>query len=135
MTDRPIPDVVALATLIGGALFSAAVAEVVGPYMVILMMSAIGASFSVKRREKSGRVSALLFFLRICCFAVGATVGISVLLAGWHPSLSERALLAPVAFVLGLIGDDWPAIGNWAGGKLNNLADAYIRSRDKGGNP
>lgn len=135
MNERSIPDVVTLATLIGGTLFSAAVAEVVGPYMVILMMSAIGASFSVRRREKSGRMSALIFFLRVCGLAVGATVGISVLLAGWHPSLSERALLAPTAFILGLIGDDYPALARWAAGKLNGLADAYIRSRDKGGTP
>ena len=113
-------------------LFSADVAQVVGPYLVIITASAIGASFSLKRREKSTRIAALLFFVRVCGLAALLTVGVSAMVAGYHPSLSERVLLAPVAFIVGLVGDDWPAIGGWAIGKIGALVDVLIKLKGGG---
>lgn len=134
MNSQPlsITDVVGLCVFIATLLFSAEVAQVVGPYLVIITASAIGASFSLKRREKSTRTSALLFFLRVCGLATLLTVGVSAMVAGYHPSLSERVLLAPVAFIVGLVGDDWPSIAWWAKDKVNSLVDLLIKLRGGG---
>ena len=132
-TQTPgITDIVGLCVFIATLLFSADVAQVVGPYLVIITASAIGASFSLKRREKSTRIAALLFFVRVCGLAALLTVGVSAMVAGYHPSLSERVLLAPVAFIVGLVGDDWPAIGGWAIGKIGALVDVLIKLKGGG---
>lgn len=122
-----ITDIVGLCVFIATLLFSAEVAEVVGPYLVIITASAIGASFSLKRREKSTRTSAILFFLRVCGLAALLTVGVSAMVAGYYPSLTERVLLAPVAFIVGLVGDDWPAIGWWVVAKVSTFIDVLIK--------
>ena len=127
-----ITDIVGLCVFIATMLFSAEVAEVVGPYLVIITASAIGASFSLKRREKSTRTSAILFFVRVCGLAALLTVGVSAMVAGYHPSLSERVLLAPVAFIVGLVGDDWPAIAWWAIGKVSAFVDVLIKLKGGG---
>lgn len=127
-----ITDVVGVFVFLATLLFSAEVADVVGPYLVIITASAIGASFSLKRREKSRRTSALLFFLRVCGLAILLTVGVSAVVAGYHPSLSERVLLAPVAFMVGLVGDDWPAIASWVAGKISAFIDILFKMKGGG---
>lgn len=127
-----ITDIVGLCVFIATLLFSAEVAEVVGPYLVIITASAIGASFSLKRREKSTRTSAVLFFVRVCGLAALLTVGVSAMVAGYHPSLSERFLLAPVAFIVGLVGDDWPAVAGWVMGKVGAFIDVLIKLKGGG---
>jgi len=133
LSEKNVTDIVGLFVFIAALMFSADVAQVVGPYMVIITASAIGASFSLKRRDKTTRTSAIWFFARVCGLAALLTVGISTLVAGYYASLSERALLAPVAFILGLIGDDYPALALWVGRKINAWIDAVIRFRSGGG--
>jgi len=132
MQQPSITDIVGVFMFIATLLFSADVAQVVGPYLVIITASAIGASFSLKRREKSTRTSAILFFTRVCGLAALLTVGVSAVVAGYHPSLSERVLLAPVAFIVGLVGDDWPAIASWAVGKVSAFVDILIKLKGGG---
>lgn len=127
-----ITDIVGLCVFIATLIFSAEVAQVVGPYLVIITASSIGASLSLKRREKSTRTGALLYFMRVCGLAALLTVGVSAVVAGYHPSLSQRVLLAPVAFIIGLVGDDWPAIAGWAAGKVSAFVDLLIKLKGGG---
>ena len=134
MNTQPlsITDIVGLCVFIATLLFSVEVAQVVGPYLVIIAASAIGASFSLKRREKSTRTSAIFFFVRVCGLAALLTVGVSTMVAGYHPSLSERVLIAPVAFIVGFVGDDWPAIAWWAIAKISAFVDVLIKLKGGG---
>ncbi|RYF70864.1 MAG: hypothetical protein EOO22_13565 [Comamonadaceae bacterium] len=91
-------------------MFSAEVANVVGPYMAIVIASAIGASFALRRREKASRLSALWFFGRVVGLAVVLTVALAFAASWKWPGLHERVLLAPIALMVGFIGDDWPAL-------------------------
>lgn len=110
MNQQPLTDVVALAILIAAAVFSRTVAEAVGPYLVIVVASAIGASFALARREKSTRGRALWFFTRVVGLAVLLTVGVAAAVSAYRPDLSPRVLLAPIALLIGFIGDGWPRL-------------------------
>lgn len=110
MNQQPLADIVALAVLIAAAVFSRTVAEVVGPYLVIVVASAIGASFALARREKSTRGRALWFFTRVVGLAVLLTVGAAAAVSAFRPDLSPRVLLAPIALLIGFIGDGWPRV-------------------------
>ena len=126
MNQGSITDVIGLFVLISTAVFSAEAAAIIGPYMAIVVAAAIGASFSLAKREKTTRVSALWFFLRVCGLAVVVAGGLSALLAKFHPVLTERALLAPVAFIIGLVGDEWGSVGRWG---LEFVRDSVFRRR------
>lgn len=132
MSQPSITDIVGLFVFMAALLFSNEAANVVGPYMAIITAAAIGASFALGRRDKSTRVGAVWFFFRVCGLAALVTVGIATVAAAYHPNLSERALIAPVGFLLGLVGDDWPAIALWAGQKLNALVDVLIKLKGGG---
>ena len=123
MNQQPLADVVALAVLIAAAVFSRAVAEVVGPYLVIVVASAVGASFALARREKSTRGRALWFFTRVVGLAVLLTVGTAAAVSAFRPDLSPRVLLAPIALLIGFIGDGWPRLLAMAVHLLYGLMD------------
>lgn len=130
MNQSPITDVVGLFVFISALMFSAEVAAVVGPYILIALAAAVGASFSLARREKTTRLRAIGFFLRVVGLAILVTGLIAAATSAQHPGLSERVMLAPVALVVGFIGDDWPLYL----GKVAKLAFAAVDLvRGKGG--
>ena len=129
MTNASLTDIVGIFVILAAWVFSPELAAVVGPYLLVLVAASIGASFSLARRDTTRRLGALAYFARVCGLAVLLTVGTSVILSGLHPSLSERALIAPVALVIGFIGDDLPLVLRWAGGKLSMLIDVLIKLR------
>lgn len=106
-----ITDSIGFFIIVAALFFSPEVAATIGPYMVIIAAAAVGASFSLRRRPRATRTGALAYFVAVCVIAVLLTVGASNLLAGMHAGLSERSLLAPVAFAIGLIGPDWDKVG------------------------
>lgn len=130
MNQQPLADIVALAVIIAAAVFSRAVAEVVGPYLVIVVASAIGASFALARREKSTRGRALWFFTRVVGLAVLLTVGAAAAVSAVRPDLAPRTLLAPIALLIGFIGDGWPRLLARAVQMLYGLLDL---ARGQGG--
>lgn len=108
MTTSSLTDAVGLSIVIAAAAFSPEVAVVVGPYVLIAAASVIGASFALARRPPSSRWGAALFFGRVVGLATLLTVFVSVWLSGRYPDFSERALLAPVALLIGFV--DWPSL-------------------------
>ena len=107
MSQTPIIDWIGVVVFISTLVFNAEVAAVVGPYMAIIIAAALGAGLSLGAREKTSRANALVYFTIVCTLAAIFASSIAAILAWMHPGLSERALLSPVAFVIGLIGDDW----------------------------
>jgi hypothetical protein len=105
-----IPDAIGFGVFLASLVYAPAVAAVVGPYIVIVLASIIGASFAVKRREKTTRLAALVYFLRVAGLAVLVTVSIASAASSYYNSLTERVLITPVALIVGAIGDDWRAL-------------------------
>lgn len=110
MNDKPILDVVGLFVTLTALAATPEIADVVGPYMVILVAAVIGASFALARRTTSSRLLAVWFMARVAALAVLLTVGAASFVNAMRPELHVRGLLAPIALLVGFIGDDWPRL-------------------------
>lgn len=124
--EPPDISIIALAGVLASYMFGPEVAAYLGPYLVILLASTVGASFALARREVATRTGAIWFFLRTNGVAVLLTVALATTVSGYAEDLTDRALIAPIAFILGFIGDDWPVILRWAGKKFSALVDVLI---------
>lgn len=119
MNQPSILDVVGAAVFVLAYVFSREVASVVGPYIVIIAASAIGSSFALVRREKTTRLAAFAYFARVAGLAIILTVLAATWISSYNQSLTIRALIAPVAFIIGFVGDDLPATAwNWIKNKF-----------------
>ena len=110
VNSPPVTDIVALCVVVAATLFSNEAAEIIGPYVVIIVASTIGASFSLARRDKDARTGAIWFFARLVGLAILLTVGLAAWASKRWPATNERILLAPIALVIGFIGPDWPRL-------------------------
>jgi len=111
MNGQPsVTDAVGFGIFLAGLVYAPNVAAVVGPYIVIVLAAVIGASFALKRREKTTRLVAIWYFLRVAGLAVLITVSLAGIGSSYYSSLTERVLITPVALMIGAIGDDWPAL-------------------------
>lgn len=129
----PISVLVAAASL----LFAQEVADIVGPYLIILFASSIGASFALKARPESSKLSAVGFYARVNGLAVLLTFFVASIVHQYYPTANISTYFAPVAFVIGFVGDRWPSVFMWAARKLSKFVDMWIKSRsdgDGGGN-
>ena len=106
-----------VAITVASAVLAPALAEVVGPYVIIFIASTIGASWALGRQATTTRLKALLFFLRINSTAAVVTSSIASALAkqlGYASGTGEGLwLIAPIALMIGGVGDDWPALIRW----------------------
>ena len=106
-----------VAVTVASTVLAPALAEVVGLYAMIFVASTIGASWALGRQATMTRLKALLFFLRINSTAAIVTVFIADFLAkqlGYASGTGEGLwLIAPIALVIGGVGDDWPTLIHW----------------------
>lgn len=118
-------------TLLASTIFSAAVAGVVGPYIVIAIGAMAGSAISLMQRPSMGRLNAFLFFAGAVLVSILLTVNLSMLLAGAFTAVQEHWLFAPVSFGLGYLGGKWGDVLTWLGTKINALVDILIQLRGK----
>lgn len=123
-------DAVGLFVFLGTVFFSEEAAQVVGPYIAVFAASFVGGGFALRRRERTSRASAILFFARVCGASILVTGAIATMLVGMHPSISERAMLIPIAFVIGVIGDDWDTVLSALWSKFD-LVYSSLRKKDR----
>lgn len=106
-------DPVNVAIALASVLFGPALAGVIGPYAVILIASTVGAAWALGRRDPSARLGAAWYFLRLNATAVLVTVGLANIAGQWLGHDDTRWMLAPIALLVGGVGDDWPRLGRW----------------------
>ena len=94
-------------------LFGPALASIIGPYAVIIISSTVGAAWALGRREPGARLGAAWYFLRLNATAVLITVGLAGVTGRWLGVDDHSWLLAPIALLVGGVGDDWPRVGRW----------------------
>lgn len=119
-------DVAQLFVILTTSIFGPSMANVIGPYILILFAAATGAAWSLGRCKPQGKTQAFFYFIRIALMAVLLTVAISKAAASFMPNVQEDWLIAPVALIIGLIGDDWHKIGEWVIQTIKRLIDKRI---------
>lgn len=119
-------DPVAVAISIFTAFVGPSLAEVIGPYAVVVLSAAIGAGWALERGEHRPWHGTSLFIARICGTAVMATWMVSRLMAAYLPfGLEPVTLMGPIAFAIGAIGDDWQRIGQWLAGHVRERINRH----------
>lgn len=127
----PVAVAVALITLLIGP----KLATYVGPYVVIAAAGLTGAAFSLGRRNPEAKLGPLAFLSIMVLFSMLLTVGLTQALAMlWHP-FGSSWMLAPVALVVGYVGDDWPDLMRWLASRAGRLLErrAGVDDRSPGG--
>lgn len=112
MTPQQL-DPVSVAIALASVLFGPALASIIGPYAVIIISSTVGAAWALGRREPGPRLGAVWYFLRLNATAVLITVGLAGVTGRWLGVDDHSWLLAPIALMVGGVGDDWPRVGRW----------------------
>lgn len=111
-------DIVALFAMAGGMLFSnSAFAQILAPYAAIFFTALVGVMWALSRRPSDHspghRWRGALFVSKI----IGAAMIASLPLAIWvAPKLGvqqDRWLVAPIAFIIGAVGEDWKPFLIW----------------------
>lgn len=106
-------DPVNVSIALASVLFGPALAGVVGPYAVIMIASTVGAAWALGRRDPSARLGAAWYFLRLNATAVLVTVGLASIAGRWMGHEDTSWMLAPIALLVGGVGDDWPRLCRW----------------------
>ncbi|MBO0943368.1 hypothetical protein J1N44_17050 [Acidovorax temperans] len=106
-------DPVSVAVALASVLFGPALAAIIGPYAVILISATVGAAWALGRRDPAAKLSAAWYFLRLNATAILITVSIAKLAGIWLGVADHSWMLAPIALVVGGVGDDWPVVGRW----------------------
>ena len=103
-------------------------ADIVGSYAVIILASTAGAGWSLGR--EGGNLSiwrALLYFARINLTAILITVVIANIISSRINIEDPQWLLAPISFIIGLIGNEWSNMSIWAADKIKSLFSKFTR--------
>lgn len=123
-------DPVSVAVVLASTLFGPSLAAIIGPYAVILLGATVGAAWALGRRDTTKKSNAVAYFSLINATALLVTVSISRIVGGWLGHEDANWLLAPVAMVIGGVGNDWPAVLKITQEKLMSL---WGRKLDGGG--
>ncbi len=110
-------DPITVASAIAAALgISVPLASLIGPYAVIIVAAITGGATALSRRPETTRLGAGGFLARVGATATVLTAGAAELAVRYWPALDGMShwLLAPIAFVIGLIGDDWRTVLRFA---------------------
>lgn len=117
-----------LFTALAAVLLSNELARLAGPYMLIVVMSTMGALAALGRQGPDRRPTGFTFIAVVVSLAVAITTIASTILSKYFPDewgIAPSTLFAPVAFFIGLIGLDWDKV-------LPAALDYYRRWRSGG---
>lgn len=134
MAAPPDLDPSAFATLVIATFTGPALAAYIGPYAVIVIAAVAGASWALSEETAPTTRSAVLFLLRCSLTAAVLTAAITAVLERWVLAGTEaRWLFAPIAFLIGWVGNDWPRFLHWAAAKAKRLAELRLKGVDRNG--
>lgn len=130
MTQQHL-DPVTVATAVAATVVGPTLAAVLGPYAVIILGATTGAAWALSRQKEMSRLGAAWYFMRLNATALLLTVSMAAMVNKWGGFSEERWLLAPIALLVGGIGDDWPRVIKWVVGRLGRLVDRRIDNSNK----
>lgn len=102
-----------VAAVIASAIFSPALAHVVGPYALIILAANAGAAWSLGQRRFSTRTEGFGYFALVSITAAVLTAGMVQLIQHRLQLDEPEWLLGPTAFFIGMVGNRWPMVFRW----------------------
>lgn len=114
---------------IAASVFEPPTASMIGPYFLIAFAGIIGAAWSVGKRTSRGRLNTCFYFLRIASTSVLLTIAIIKLIASFWPAFDVDWMIAPVALIIGVIGDGWLKIFSWFSDAVKKIANQRLKKR------
>ena len=124
-------DPVSVAIALASIIFGPALAGVIGPYAVIIIASTVGAAWALGRREEGAKLGAVWYFLRLNATVALVTVSLAQLASRWVGGDNNYWLLAPIALLVGGVGDDWPRVGRWVLTRAGRVLERRANGGDK----
>ena len=101
-----------------------------GPYAVILVSALAGAMWALAAAPTATRSAGAMLVLRLVLTAVMLTSGVAWVLEAQYDWPGHQ-LLAPVAFVIGMVGDRWRSLLD----KLLAFGERWLSRRAGGDQP
>lgn len=129
------PDLLVLFTALLALVFSPALASVLAPYAAIILGAMLGAGWGLKRRPTNTKGSAWAFISLMLGSAFVFTMPAAVWLQQYIGAASYNWTLAPIALLIGAVGEDWPAVGYWVADLGRRLINRKTDVADNGQPP
>ena len=129
MNEQNTSDVLQLFIVFATSVFDSSIAEVIGPYLLIVFAAITGACWSLSKRESKGRWNAFFYFIRIVFTAVLLTSVIAELVIRHIDVANTNLLIAPVALVIGVVGDDWLKVFTWLFDVIKKAANNLVKKK------
>jgi len=129
MNEQNTSDILQLFIVFAASIFDASIAEVIGPYLLIVFAAVTGACWSLGRRESKGGWNSFFYFIRIVFTAVLLTSVTAQLVTQYLDWADINLLIAPVALVIGVVGDDWLKVFAWLFDVIKKAADNMVNKK------
>lgn len=126
MQPQPPPiDIVSVCIALATLLFGNDLAQIVGPYAVIIMGAVLGSGLSAARLEPGKGMSTGMHMLTYITLALLLAVPVAFVVER-QMGYAHKWLLGPVAVLVSGIGHDWPALVRWALGQVRTLLERWL---------
>ena len=117
MNNEPT-DLITLLVALIAILTGREIAQLIGPYMAIIVLACAGAAVALSKVENKmdNIVAARYVSLRVL-MAVCFTIALAEFLQNYAPGIKPRYSLVPIAFLIGWC-HDYNAIASWVGERI-----------------
>lgn len=128
-------DLTAAVVTVAGWVMSPEVAEIIGPYALIVIFGLSGGLLSRSKDKDDDAEHPLLegffYYMRTAFLALVFTVAVAKFVA-WKLGTQDFVwLLPPTAFAIGYIGDDWSSVFRWLGKTIKTLIEYWAKGAGK----
>ncbi len=113
MADADPPTLLVLLTALLALLVSPALSAIMAPYMVILAGALIGSGWGLTRRDPDAKGNPWFFIALMLGTALIFTMPAALFLQRYTGEHTYQWMLAPLAAIIGAVGNDWPKVGTW----------------------
>jgi hypothetical protein len=113
MANNDPPTLLVLLTALLTLVFSPALSAILAPYAVILAGALIGTGWGLIRRPADAALGPWGFVVLMVGTALIFTMPAAVWVQRYTGANTYQWLLAPLAAVIGAVGNDWPRVGAW----------------------
>ena len=129
---QPNLDPVEVAKYVASLAMSPALAQVVGPYSIIILSSILGAAVGLTNRDPLDRGPAFYYFARAILTSLLATVPIATLVATYFDGWEAQWLFIPAAAILAYMSGRWREVAGFVGDQLKALIANWVNGNGKG---